>query len=78
MLWASLHRPVRQGFVEYQIGLGKVSAALEKQEVGIFVDRKSKLDGNPLLRTLTVPSKLLPHLVKKTQEVLRMLRAAKK
>lgn len=44
--------------------LGKFSAVLQKQEIGIFVDHKSKLDGNPLLLTRIVPAKLLLHLVK--------------
>lgn len=44
--------------------LGKFSALPQKQEIGISVDHKSKLDGNPLLLTCLVPAKLLPHLVK--------------
>lgn len=44
--------------------LGKFSALLQKQEIGISVDHKSKLDGNPLLLTCLVPAKLLLHLVK--------------
>lgn len=41
--------PCLSGFVQHQLRFEKVSAALEKQEAGIFVDRKSELSGNPLL-----------------------------